>query len=352
MAVSVQTVRSVMLSHDSACCEKDPFTTSNLFCTSVPNNVLDLLRSTHGIFQELIEDGVHQTKVASGERTLGIQRFASQDKKVPSTGKPPLAAPINRSQILSLRCSQLSAGNGQLPHGVSLPRAHSLTGEVLQKMEAQIRSGAAARRHQTSQSDPGPEAWLSSRGLHGYTLKDIIDRAALSSAAGSELYVLPGSNHGSAQGAHFDQAEAGGKQDAGLEGEPSSEEDEPSDGEAGVEVVIGPTPMAVQPYVMEELHIPDSFSDGGKRAIVSCSNRVSIGEVSRLRVLPDGSDCPLPVSFGSVLHICGHEQHCRPCMFERSAGRCRKGWLCDFCHMHNRRKRKVAPVPWKYPGAE
>ncbi|CAJ1416266.1 unnamed protein product [Effrenium voratum] len=45
-------------------------------------------------------------------------------------------------------------------------------------------------------------------------------------------------------------------------------------------------------------------------------------------------------SFGSLLHSCRTEAPCRPCMFERVPGRCKKAWLCDFCHLHSGRKRK------------
>eukprot|EP00913_Durusdinium_trenchii_P016747 g15741.t1 len=48
-------------------------------------------------------------------------------------------------------------------------------------------------------------------------------------------------------------------------------------------------------------------------------------------------------SFGSLLHSCQTEAPCRPCMFERVPGRCKKAWLCDFCHLHSGRKKKGAP---------
>eukprot|EP00929_Paragymnodinium_shiwhaense_P122080 TRINITY_DN94626_c0_g1_i1.p1 TRINITY_DN94626_c0_g1~~TRINITY_DN94626_c0_g1_i1.p1 ORF type:complete len:320 (-),score=40.23 TRINITY_DN94626_c0_g1_i1:61-1020(-) len=51
-----------------------------------------------------------------------------------------------------------------------------------------------------------------------------------------------------------------------------------------------------------------------------------------------------PLSFGSVQHYlygsgCDNT-FCRPCMFERSAGRCIRGTLCDFCHLDVSRQRK------------
>ncbi|CAK8985954.1 unnamed protein product, partial [Durusdinium trenchii] len=30
-------------------------------------------------------------------------------------------------------------------------------------------------------------------------------------------------------------------------------------------------------------------------------------------------------------------------MFERVPGRCKKAWLCDFCHLHAGRKKKGEP---------
>jgi len=106
-------------------------------------------------------------------------------------------------------------------------------------------------------------------------------------------------------------------------------------GDDNDEIIIGPTQFAVPASCFEELWIPE----GNKRhPVLSRHDRLCITDVLRLSRLVKDSSAPL--SFGSLLHICGHQQKCRPCMFERVPGRCRKLWLCDFCHLHVGRKRR------------
>jgi len=111
--------------------------------------------------------------------------------------------------------------------------------------------------------------------------------------------------------------------------EPSGDEDD--------EIIIGPTQFAVPGSRFEEVWIPE----GNKRyPVLSRPDRLCITDILRLSRLVKDSGAPL--SFGSLLHICGHQQKCRPCMFERVPGRCRKLWLCDFCHSHvGRRHRSI-----------
>jgi len=123
----------------------------------------------------------------------------------------------------------------------------------------------------------------------------------------------------------------------------SHDESAASDYDPDDEVIVGPTPLAVQPLSFSELSIPG----GESTSILSGVTSIRLSEVTRLKCPRGSSAEPLPLSYGSILHICGFEDRCRPCMFERSAGRCRKSWLCDFCHMHTGRKRKVTAVPWQ-----
>mmetsp|Transcript_103113 Transcript_103113/g.204793 ORF Transcript_103113/g.204793 Transcript_103113/m.204793 type:complete len:494 (+) Transcript_103113:34-1515(+) len=114
--------------------------------------------------------------------------------------------------------------------------------------------------------------------------------------------------------------------------EPSGDEDD--------EIIIGPTQFAVQASCFEDVWIPA----GNKlHPVLSRPHRLFITDVIRLSGLVE--DAGAPLSFGSLLHICGHQHKCRPCMFERVPGRCRKLWLCDFCHLHVGRKRRSTQEP-------
>jgi len=103
-----------------------------------------------------------------------------------------------------------------------------------------------------------------------------------------------------------------------------------------VEVIVGPTHFAFWDRNVEDAWIP-----GGGEAfpVLSRPNKLVFTDLQRLSRLREQT----PLSFGSLLHACGQESNCRPCMFERAPGRCRKVWLCDFCHLHTRRRRKPTP---------
>eukprot|EP00440_Ansanella_granifera_P040350 gb/GFBE01043765.1/.p1 GENE.gb/GFBE01043765.1/~~gb/GFBE01043765.1/.p1 ORF type:complete len:567 (+),score=79.99 gb/GFBE01043765.1/:1-1701(+) len=103
-----------------------------------------------------------------------------------------------------------------------------------------------------------------------------------------------------------------------------------------LEIVVGPTQFAVMPRKFEDFWIEDK--SGHKESINSHAVTLSVRDILRLTAARDD---PQPLSFGSLPHVCGFEK-CRPCMFERTAGRCKKIWLCDFCHLHSGRKGKTA----------
>mmetsp|Transcript_22121 Transcript_22121/g.48911 ORF Transcript_22121/g.48911 Transcript_22121/m.48911 type:complete len:250 (+) Transcript_22121:61-810(+) len=110
----------------------------------------------------------------------------------------------------------------------------------------------------------------------------------------------------------------------------SSDLDDPT------EVVIGPTYRATSGVPIDALSLAHTTQRGRQYFPIKSGPRcVSLGDVMRLSFARSRS---APLSFGSVLHLnFGGLQPCRPCMFEKQrSGRCRRSWLCDFCHMHQR----------------
>lgn len=111
-----------------------------------------------------------------------------------------------------------------------------------------------------------------------------------------------------------------------------SEASEPG---CSAELVVGPTDLAVQPYRLEDLCLPDRLPSGHvvQAPLQSGPRCVSLRDMARLSA---ARPAQAPLSFGSTLHLNygGPQSKCRPCMFERWAGRCTKSVLCDFCHMH------------------
>lgn len=104
-------------------------------------------------------------------------------------------------------------------------------------------------------------------------------------------------------------------------------------GPEDVEIIVGPTDHAVLPLSFEKLWINDDSV-----AVRSRSKHLSVSDVLLLKSEPEPTNTVR--SFGSLLHSCRTEATCRPCMFERVPGRCKKAWLCDFCHLHSGRKKK------------
>jgi len=113
--------------------------------------------------------------------------------------------------------------------------------------------------------------------------------------------------------------------------------------EEGLEVIVGPTHHASMPYDLQSLWLPrrDTSRLTMTRAPLKSSPRVLA--MSDTILLTNARRSGAPLSFGSVLHLVhGNGEQCRPCMFERWAGRCNKKWLCDFCHLHPSSKKSSA----------
>lgn len=114
--------------------------------------------------------------------------------------------------------------------------------------------------------------------------------------------------------------------------EPDSDlEDEPTT------VLVGPSPLASAPYSLQQVAVPDpAFRQ--KVFIKSGVRQLALSDAFRLKAGGNG----VPLSFGSAVHLAhGERPSCRPCMYERWAGRCSKKWLCDFCHLHVGSKRRT-----------
>mmetsp|Transcript_31757 Transcript_31757/g.69403 ORF Transcript_31757/g.69403 Transcript_31757/m.69403 type:complete len:263 (-) Transcript_31757:125-913(-) len=103
------------------------------------------------------------------------------------------------------------------------------------------------------------------------------------------------------------------------------------------EVVVGPTSRATSAVPINSLSLAQVDGSGRRHyfPIKSGPRCTCLGDVMRLSFARSPS---APLSFGSVLHLnFGTLQPCRPCMFEKQrSGRCRRSWLCDFCHLHAR----------------
>lgn len=100
-----------------------------------------------------------------------------------------------------------------------------------------------------------------------------------------------------------------------------------------VEIIIGPTSLAFGSLSPSTIELPSTGVEG-TAALKSHSKQLSVGDCLRLA----SAGTAAPMSFGSALHITGVEGRCRPCMFEHWPGRCKKSWLCDFCHSHEFRE--------------
>jgi hypothetical protein len=113
---------------------------------------------------------------------------------------------------------------------------------------------------------------------------------------------------------------------------------EASDDLDDVEIIVGPSEYSAMPARLSDLSVPGSQSSlkSGPRCVV----------LSEVMALMDMRTTQAPCSFGSLVHYkFWPKKICRPCMFERLPGRCRRGISCDFCHLHpsrqQRRKEKV-----------
>eukprot|EP00747_Dinoflagellata_sp_TGD_P139536 gnl/TRDRNA2_/TRDRNA2_175903_c0_seq1.p1 gnl/TRDRNA2_/TRDRNA2_175903_c0~~gnl/TRDRNA2_/TRDRNA2_175903_c0_seq1.p1 ORF type:complete len:417 (-),score=35.59 gnl/TRDRNA2_/TRDRNA2_175903_c0_seq1:264-1514(-) len=121
-----------------------------------------------------------------------------------------------------------------------------------------------------------------------------------------------------------------------------SSSDVSDDSGSDTEVLVGPCDVAVQPCTFEKLWLSDST--GQTHRIKSRSGVLYLSDT--LRLVADTPSGRRHVSFGSALHMCdGAGIRCRPCMFERGRHSCRRGRLCDFCHLHSQRKQPERATP-------
>lgn len=103
-----------------------------------------------------------------------------------------------------------------------------------------------------------------------------------------------------------------------------------------IEIIIGPTNYAVKPNTFQDVWL-DDHATCARVPVKSTSSSLYLSDILRLSIRVDDEDV-LPISFGTLNHLCGREDLCRPCMHESRAGRCKKAWLCDTCHLHSRGK--------------
>eukprot|EP00929_Paragymnodinium_shiwhaense_P012885 TRINITY_DN120765_c0_g1_i1.p1 TRINITY_DN120765_c0_g1~~TRINITY_DN120765_c0_g1_i1.p1 ORF type:complete len:628 (+),score=113.78 TRINITY_DN120765_c0_g1_i1:177-2060(+) len=98
------------------------------------------------------------------------------------------------------------------------------------------------------------------------------------------------------------------------------------------EYIVGPTHMSVHPYNLQDMYL---INDMGEKAFVLSGPKEL--HFSELKLLITPPQPGVKLSYGSILHMNYDAGKCRPCMFERVVGRCRRRWLCDFCHMHTKK---------------
>jgi len=114
-----------------------------------------------------------------------------------------------------------------------------------------------------------------------------------------------------------------------------SQPSEPSDPEHPAQVTLGPSRLAVAPWALEDLWLPQDGRDEERKPILSRSSCVAMSDVQCLQAKEQKSGTP--TSFGSVLHLTyGSGQPCRPCIagLQNLEG-CPNKWLCDRCHMQH-----------------
>lgn len=118
--------------------------------------------------------------------------------------------------------------------------------------------------------------------------------------------------------------------DSGDEAEASSD----------VEIILGPTQLAACGTSLQDLFLPED-RHGSVYPVPIKSHGQCLVLSDALR-LAKARSVSAPLSFGSVAHLATRQPlDCRPCMFEQRPGRCRKSYLCDFCHLSHRRRVKV-----------
>jgi len=107
-----------------------------------------------------------------------------------------------------------------------------------------------------------------------------------------------------------------------------------------VEIILGPTQLAACGTSLQDLFLPED-RHGSVYPVPIKSHGQCLVLSDALR-LARARSVSAPLSFGSVAHLATRQPlQCRPCMFEQRPGRCRKSYLCDFCHLSHRRRVKV-----------
>jgi len=120
-----------------------------------------------------------------------------------------------------------------------------------------------------------------------------------------------------------------------------SSSDEASDLETDAEIKVGPSELANGGSSLSELSIPVKRKHAGKNIKPTpIKSTTECLVYSEIRLLTKARKVA-PLSFGSAKHVSKkNDQPCRPCMFEsQKPGRCKRSWLCDFCHMNHPRSR-------------
>jgi len=107
-------------------------------------------------------------------------------------------------------------------------------------------------------------------------------------------------------------------------------------------IILGPTMAAFRSKV----------KDDGRPLYINKPGHVKSSEtvlaLSDILKLVNARQGQAPASFGSMSHMsgCSHDV-CRPCRFERTAGRCKHGMACEFCHMHEGHRRRIDKNEWE-----
>lgn len=117
-------------------------------------------------------------------------------------------------------------------------------------------------------------------------------------------------------------------------------DDSSGEEDSDVEILVGPTQLAAYGSSLPDLFLPEDRH--GTTVPVPLQSHGQCLSLSDAMRLAKARSSEAPLSFGSVTHLLTRQPlQCRPCMFEQRPGRCRKSYLCDFCHLSHRRRVKV-----------
>lgn len=335
------------------------------FCTALPQRVCELLLVTEALWS--VEEQSPEAPLSA--RPLSPPRAVPQQPaQVPAQRAPQVQQPepeqsvpaVSREQFLRLR--PLARVIEEEPADTSPVWGCMDRGKEGKAKPTKALAGTARKKAPSAlaKTEKIPRGAYASGGSCVSFASDLTDVRSSSSDSDSDALA--------------EAKAAASPSDAGEEAQQQEEE---------YDVVVGPTFNAVMPKSFEELYL-----DGPGRPIRSRSRVLCLSDIMLLSQDPQqaaieaavqsaiGSVAGAPggtgaasgaaaatasnagasaalmstgaiavggsrrvLSFGSVLHLCGHLDHCRPCMFERKARRCKKSWLCDFCHFHGDRAR-------------